>query len=325
MSVAAFLVLALFAQGAPTPTSPEAKAKAQALLSEGAALFEKGAVAKALEKFNQAYEEFPSPKLLFNIAQSSRKLGLSVDAVKAFERFLAEAPDAPVDMTAEAKRSVVELTAAVGRLSVECSTAGAEISIDGNRAGFAPISDPLWIMPGHHTVTARHPNYLPATAGVDIDPGTVHTVALAMQLKLQAQGGPTRATMSRAKLAESSTNLEKTPPPSQHGLWLGRTWAWVATGTTVVFAGTATYFGLSMKSKFNSLNDSCGSNAGTLSCSESDVDSVGFRRNMANVFWGLTAAAAVTAGVLFVVEDHSVTVAPVADGRSVGMLAGASF
>ena len=40
----------------------------------------------------------------------------------------------------------------------------------------------------------------------------------------------------------------------------------------------------------------------------------------ANVLWGLAGAAAVTAGVLFFVEDHAVVVAPML-GESNGMFA----
>ena len=41
---------------------------------------------------------------------------------------------------------------------------------------------------------------------------------------------------------------------------------------------------------------------------------VNTRQTIANVFWGLTAAAAVTTGVVFYFEGRPVTVAPVAGG-----------
>ncbi len=67
-----------------------------------------------------------------------------------------------------------------------------------------------------------------------------------------------------------------------------------------------------MQSKFDSLNKSCGSAAAhdPPGCSESDIDAVLLRRNLANVSWGLAAAAAATAGVLFFVEGRSVSVTP---------------
>jgi len=342
MNAAMFVVLSLLAESTGPSASPEAKAKAQALLSEGAQLFERGSMAKALERFNQAYKEFPSPKLLFNIGQTNRNLGRMVEAINAFENFLAKAPDAPADMIAEAKRSMAEISSVVGRLSVECSTVGAEVSLDGTSVGFAPLTDPLWVMPGNHLVTARHPSYTSATATVDIDPGTVHTVVMSMQPNPHASA-PLPTSGNHALLGQTapagktrpagadltSADLQALPGDAgsggRSGFWLGRKWAWVASAGAVAFAGAAVGFGLSMQSKFDGLNGSCGSSsAGYQGCSDDDISSVTWRRNTANVLWGLTAAAAATAGVLFIVEGRRVSVTPVA-GESVGLIAATSY
>src|SRR5512133_179368 len=108
MTVAPLLVF-LIAQAAAAPPSPDARARAQGLLKDGARLYEKGALVPALEKFQAAYAEYPSAKLLFNIGQASRDLGRPVEAMTAFERFLVEDADAPPEMVEEAKRSVAEL------------------------------------------------------------------------------------------------------------------------------------------------------------------------------------------------------------------------
>jgi hypothetical protein len=50
----------------------QAKARAQALLSEGTAAYGRGDYATALDKFTAAYRIFPSPKLWFNIGQANR-------------------------------------------------------------------------------------------------------------------------------------------------------------------------------------------------------------------------------------------------------------
>jgi hypothetical protein len=79
------------------------------------------------------------------------------------------------------------------------------------------------------------------------------------------------------------------------------------------------------RSKFDKLNKECGSAsvpAGQpyLGCRDSQVSDVLLFRNLTNVSWGLAAAAAATAGVLFFVEGRSVTVAPMA-GETTGLLA----
>jgi hypothetical protein len=99
----------------------------------------------------------------------------------------------------------------------------------------------------------------------------------------------------------------------------------VAAGSTVVLAVGAVTAGLLAQSKFDSLRSSCGAgNPARPGCPQSDIDSVTSRQTMANVFWGLAGAAAVTTGVLFYFEGRPVTVAPVA-GSSTGFIAAMKF
>ncbi len=324
MPISSFVLLTLLAQATPTAT-PEAKNRAQSLLKEGAKLYEKGALAAALEKFNEAYEEYPSPKLLFNIGQASRDLGRPAEAMNAFERFQAEATDAPPDMTAEAKKSMAELEPRLGKLRIQCATTGAEVSLDGKPLGKAPISDLIWAVPGGHQVTARHPKMAAAIEDVEVNASWVHTVVISMQPLPPAAEEPLRTKPKPPVEAEVTRRLpEEVPPPRPAGA--RRIWTWVAAGAAVAFAGSATYFGLAMQSKYDSLNQSCGSLAGTsyTGCKPEDIDAVLLRRNLANVSWGLAAAAAATAGVLFFVEGHGVRVAPLA-GQTTGLVAGMTY
>ena len=320
MNAASLVLLVLLAQAEPAADNSEAKARAQVLLKDGAKLYEKGALAPALEKFNQAYAEFQSPRLLFNIGQTSRDLGRLAEAMIAFERFLAEATDAPADMTAEAKRSVAELQNRLGKLRIQCATRGAEISVDGKVIGLAPVPELLWIMPGKHQVTARHPDTAPAIEDVEVNPSWVHTVVITLQPLAKIAEEARLATPTAKPPVEVHDTLppvEPKPHPANNGWLLGKKWAWVATGGAVVFTGTAVILGRSMQSKYDSLNKSCGSlSTNSPGCSQSDIDGVLLRRNLANVSWGLAAAAAVTAGVLFIVEGHNVAVAPMVGGTT---------
>jgi len=329
-------LVALIAQTTQPAASPDAKARAQALLTEGAELYQAGSVAAAYEKFSAAYEEFKSPKLLFNIGQTSRDLGRLPEAMDAFTRFLAEELDAPEQMTAEAKRSVEELQLRMGRLHIQCPTADAEISLDGRLIGNSPVTDVVWAMPGSHQLTARHANMLPAIENVEVKAGWMHTVVMTLQplVKLDAVASdvapaasppPATATVE----GEVSRSLPQGSAARDQGWWLGKKWAWVASGATIVFVGSAAIFGVSMQSKFNSLNKSCGSAApaagGTWTgCDDSEVDSVALRRNLANVSWGLAAATAATAGVLFAVEGRSVSAAPMV-GQATGVMVGMAY
>jgi hypothetical protein len=106
------------------------------------------------------------------------------------------------------------------------------------------------------------------------------------------------------------------------GWWLQRKWSWVAVGSTVLFVGTAIIAGRMMQAKYDDLRESCGKAAGVkwTGCSSDEVSALDTRKNIANVFWGLGAAAAVTAGALFFIEGREIAVAPMA-GDSTGLAA----
>lgn len=321
MHISAVVLLALFAQETPSPDASEAKARAQALLYQGAQHYERAEFAEALDRFEQAYEVFPSPKLLFNIGQASRELGRPVDAIDAFERFLAQAANSPDEMTAEARRSLTELSEKIGKLLIECTVAEAEIAVDGKLIGPAPIADLVRVMPGAHQITATHPGTTPAIQNVTVAAGTVQTVVMRPRTLAEVVAEVTVGT-SAAPAAAPGPAAAAGPATVEDGWWLGRKWTWVAAGSSVVLATGAAVAGLAMQAKFEELDANCGSSAGVnyTGCSRSDFDALNLRRDTANVLWGLAAAAGVTAGVLFFVEHRAVTVGPMA-GRTTGVLA----
>jgi hypothetical protein len=321
MNAVSLVLLSLLAQAAPQVDNPEAKARAQALLKEGTQRYQQGAFADALEKFEQAYAVFPSPKLLFNIGKASRELGRPVDAVDAFEKFVAQVPDAAPELIAEAKRSVEELAPKIGKLLVDCTLAGAEITVDGRQIGWAPLVDMIRLAPGSHQVTATHPSATPAIQNVIVTAGSVATVVMRPQpIGVAAPVSPAPYPTTAPPGVDLQTAWPPAKPAADKGWWLGRKWTWVAAGSTVVFAGGATIAGLMMQSKFDSLKSSCGTaSARQQGCTQSDLSALDTRRNAANVMWGLAGAAALTAGVLFFVEGRPVTIAPLA-GRTTGLL-----
>jgi tetratricopeptide (TPR) repeat protein len=313
MGTASIILLALLAQAAPAVPVPQDKAKAQGLLGEGTALYEKGEYTAALEKFQAAYSAYSSPKIWFNIGQANRDLGRPVEALEAFQRFLDGVPDASPEDKADAQASVAELQKKLGQLTVVCETAGAALSVDGRALGPAPIAKPLWVVPGAHQVTALQKGAAPVVESAEVAAGGTATVVLKIgQL----------AVLPPPPLVEAVTT---TPPPeTSRGWWLGRTWTWVAAGSTVVLAGAAVGVGLSVSSRFDELDSSCGAGGTGQGCSDGDISSLRTRRNVANALWGLAGAAAVTTGVLFFVEGRRVAVAPVA-GDTTGLVAWMEF
>src|SRR5262245_57342146 len=93
--------------------SAENRAAAKTLLADSARLYEQGQYELALGKLKEAYALVPSPKIHFNVGMAHRALGHPAQALEAFQRFLAEAPDAPKDLRREAEEYVTEMTGAV--------------------------------------------------------------------------------------------------------------------------------------------------------------------------------------------------------------------
>jgi PEGA domain len=308
MCATSLILLAILAQTSPLTADPQAKAQAQVLLGQGTKLYQQGDVAGALEKFNAAYAAYASPKLLFNIAQANRDLSRPVEALGAFEKFLAEAPDASPETIADANKSAAELRGKLGRIRIDCEMAGTEVSVDGKSVGMTPLPELVWATPGRHQVTAKHASAAPAIEDVDVTVGSVSAVTMRM-LPLAAPAAAPAPNLDLQAMTK--------PSGASEGWWLGRKWTWVAAGSTVLLAAGAITAGVLMQDKFDSLRSSCGAgNSLRPGCPQSDIDSVSTRQTIANVSWGLTAAAAVTTGVLFYFEGRPVTVAPVAGGTT---------
>ena len=147
------LSLRVGAVRAETEQGEEAHAAARTLAQEGALLFEMADFQGSLDKFKQAYDRFPSPKLFLNVGQALRGLSRNVEALEAFERFLAEATDAGPEYQAQAIAQVVELKGKLARLAIACNRPGAVVTIDGDKRCAIPLEKPLAVEPGAHQVT----------------------------------------------------------------------------------------------------------------------------------------------------------------------------
>jgi hypothetical protein len=240
MGATSIVLLALFAQASALPLDPQAKAKAQGLLDEGSRIYGEGDYAGALEKFTTAYAAYPSPKLMFNIGQANRDLGRPVEALHAFEKFLAEEVDASPETIADARASLAELRGKLGRILIDCQAADTEVSIDGKSVGLTPLPEPLWAAPGRHQVTAKHALAALALENLNVSAGSLHTV----MLRLRALADPALAASAAlappasAELTSASTAPEE--PTSNQPLY-AKWWVWTGAGAVLV-GGVVTAF-----------------------------------------------------------------------------------
>ncbi len=327
MAILPSLVLVLLIRaaepGAGPRTDEQTRVRAQKLLDQGSALYDKGDYVEALAKFSQANAVYPSPKLCFNIGQTDRNLGRPVAAMEAFEQVLAHASEVPGDVVATARSSVADLERELGQVSIRCDGAGAVISLDGKVIGTSPLPRPEWVTRGQHRLTARKAGHESAHEVFSLAAGSsvVIPIRLGPPVVLHAPAAG-KAGFSTATTVPSGVEQAASGRKS----WLlGHKWAWVATGAGVLLASGAATFGLLMKSKYDDLDRSCGSrSADWTGCSPSDFRSLNELRDTANVLWVAAGAATLTAGVLFFGEGRSWSITPMV-GPTTGVLAKAGF
>src|SRR5262245_10606710 len=86
------------------------RAEAKSLLAQGLKLLDRSDFRGALERFERAYALVPSPKILFNLGEAYLGVGRNADALRSFEGFLDQSPNAPPASraTAERRRDVLQ-------------------------------------------------------------------------------------------------------------------------------------------------------------------------------------------------------------------------
>ena len=109
---------------------PQARATAQALMTEGVRQLRAGAYIQALANFLDAYDKLPSPKLLLNIASTLHDMGRFADAANTYNRYIAD-PDSGSEHVAEVKELLTKLDGQLTILVVRVFPRGSDVSIDG--------------------------------------------------------------------------------------------------------------------------------------------------------------------------------------------------
>jgi hypothetical protein len=123
----------------------DARAKATALVKEGAHRYLAKDYAGALSLFQQGYQAYPSPRIEFDVAQCLHHLDRPEDAATTYQSYLDDAVNDPaVDASsvAAARQALDELDTRVFRVVVATTPEDAHLEIDGRvvRAGRAFVA-----------------------------------------------------------------------------------------------------------------------------------------------------------------------------------------
>jgi hypothetical protein len=166
---------------------------AEAHFNQGVEFYQEGALEAALEAFQQAYDEVPNFRVLFNIAQVHYALNDYASSLRALERYLAEGGDrVPSDRRSQVADEIERLRERVGTLQLRVEVdgrpfEGAEVVIDDRPQGSSPIG-PLALNLGWHRVTVSADGYTEANERARIRAGA--TTELVVQLVVPASAEP---------------------------------------------------------------------------------------------------------------------------------------
>ncbi|HEX7498981.1 MAG TPA: tetratricopeptide repeat protein, partial [Polyangia bacterium] len=96
----------------------------------------------AVPEFNRAYRTLKDPTLLFNRAECYRKLGQDDEALKDYQQFLADMPEAPNRAAVEARVASLRGTTAAPPASAAPTVAGKDLPAAPVKELAAPAAKP---------------------------------------------------------------------------------------------------------------------------------------------------------------------------------------
>jgi hypothetical protein len=314
---ALLLAVSVAVSAAPPPAKAPDPAKAKELFNAGKKLYDQGKYGDAVVKFEEAYQARPHPVIFFNIGKCYELMGESGKgetgkALRAYRDYLRAVPDASDkvavgDSIANLERKLKDR--GLQQVLVFADPANAKIEIDGKDLGVSPASTEL--SPGPHKLVARAEGY--TTVERSFTMSAVRSQEVTINLAPVGSGTPAVADAPTkdeglkqpgTSITEPTTTgnnpppesiVARKPPPKSGGK---RVFTWVAAGGAVVAGGVGAGLGVMAGGASSELLGS--------QHSRQDADALkGKAESMAlgaNVAYGVAAAAAVTAVILFFVE-----------------------
>lgn len=270
-----------------TAQPEEARERAREAFAQGEELYRAGDYAGALAAFEKAESTQPSPAAQYNIGRCYERLGKPAEAVAAYERYLAGAPDAAdhqavTEHTAELRQQLP----AQGSLTVAVEPPGAAVRVDEAPAEPAPVEK---LLPaGHHVVLAELGGYSPARRDVELSAGG----SLRLELTLRPlEPAP------EARAPEAAVKQDVPPPAPRRG---ERKWTYVALAAAVVATGVGLAFGASAQAAQDQLH----ARVHTQVDAQQYYDTANARAAAANSFYAGAALAGAASVTLFFLEPN---------------------
>jgi len=160
----------------------DAKAEAKGHFEAGLALFKAEKYDAAALELEASVRLYPTKSGLFNLANIYKIQSRYDEAVATIDRLVKEhggGLDAEMERAVGAMRDEIEKLAA--RLEISVNPLGAIVAIDGREVGRSPLSAPLRVDPGEHSVRGTLEGFEPAEAKIRVISRETARVALTLE------------------------------------------------------------------------------------------------------------------------------------------------
>ncbi|MCP4678020.1 MAG: tetratricopeptide repeat protein [Deltaproteobacteria bacterium] len=304
----------------------EDKAKSREHFEKGTGLLAQEQFESAISEFEQAYDLYPSYKILYQLAQSYVGADQYTKAIKTYGRYL-EKGDAkiPSKRSQKVKAEIKRLYSLVGIIELECAVRDADVLVDNEKQGKTPLTDSIIVDPGSHDILVRIEDNELYRKQTTLKAGE----RIALQVKTDFSVG----TIEVAESAEEEEMLEGTTPEEEETEPPKRLWTWVAFGVGGGALIGSVITGSLAISKKNDILDKCPNNE----CPASEKDAIDDDRSKVralgittDVLIGTAIAGAAAGTLLFFFEPklmsgNEVSVSPTASSDFAGISLSGKF
>jgi hypothetical protein len=234
---------------AVAPADAAARERARQLLREGNQQLDRGLYLDALKSFQQAYEMFRSPNLLFNLAQTYNELGRLLEALHHYEQYVQSVTrEDNQQLWSLANERIYKLQGRIATVQVQCNVVDATVTADGSPVGKTPLSAALRFMPGAHAIVLTKPGFEQQVIEVTLRAGdaVVRRVGLLTEDEAAATKRAVQAAEARRLVAFERERQTKEKLQRTRRILRVSGWAAVGTGAAVAITG-AIFGGLSLR------------------------------------------------------------------------------
>lgn len=164
----------------PPPSNFDVNAEAARHFQQGVALLQTNNYAAALAEFEESYRLRPVNGVLKNVAVAQQGLFMYAEAINTLERYMAHAPNLSGVERAEVTQLIAEMRALLADVFLEVTPVGAMISVDRRSAGTTPLSAPLSLPAGTHTIELTADGYQPERREVTVVAGSAQRLSFTL-------------------------------------------------------------------------------------------------------------------------------------------------